>query len=109
MISLRLRIAIYGLHLSAVTQKQCLETNALTKGEEMTLADYLNHHGAARKLAEKTGISAPEISRLRSGKKQCSFHHAALIDYGSDGAVKMETLLTDDRDRAVIAFLRGNV
>lgn len=74
----------------------------------MTLDEFLKQHGAARKLAEKTGISPPEISRIRNSKKKISFHNAALIEYGSDGAIKMETLLEDAQDRVVAGFIRGN-
>ena len=74
----------------------------------MNLDEYLAQHGAARKLAEKTGISAPEISRLRNGKKKVSFQNAALIEYGTDGAIKMESLLEDAQDRVVAGFIRGN-
>lgn len=74
----------------------------------MNLDEYLSQHGAARKLAEKTGISAPEISRLRNGKKKVSFQNAALIEYGTDGAIKMESLLEDAQDRVVAGFIRGN-
>lgn len=74
----------------------------------MNLDEYLSQHGAARKLAEKTGISAPEISRLRNGKKKISFQNAALIEYGTDGAIKMESILEDAQDRMVAGFIRGN-
>jgi len=74
----------------------------------MNLDEYLSQHGAARKLAEKTGISAPEISRLRNGKKKVSFQNAALIEYGTDGAIKMESILEDAQDRMVAGFIRGN-
>jgi DNA-binding transcriptional regulator YdaS (Cro superfamily) len=74
----------------------------------MNLEEYLSQHGMARKLADKTGISAPEISRIRAGKKQASFQNAALIEFGTDGAIKMETLLDDPHMRAVAAFIRGN-
>ena len=74
----------------------------------MNLDEYLSQHGTARKLAEKTGISAPEISRLRNGKKKVSFQNAALIEYGTDGAIKMESLLEDAQDRVVAGFIRGN-
>jgi DNA-binding transcriptional regulator YdaS (Cro superfamily) len=74
----------------------------------MNLDEYLSQHGAARKFAEKTGISAPEISRLRNGKKKVSFQNAALIEYGTDGAIKMESLLEDAQDRMVAGFIRGN-
>lgn len=74
----------------------------------MNLQEYLEQHGMAKKLADKTGISAPEISRLRSGKKAVSFQNAALIEFGTDGAIKMETLLDDPHMRAVAAFIRGN-
>lgn len=74
----------------------------------MTLDEFLKQHGAARKLAEKTGISPPEISRIRNGKKKISFHNAALIEYGTDGAIKMEQLLEDTQDRVVAGFIRGN-
>jgi len=74
----------------------------------MTLDDYLSKHGAARLLATKTGISAPEISRLRYGKKKMSFYSAALIEYGSEGNVKMESLLKEEKDLAVLAFIRSS-
>lgn len=75
----------------------------------MDLNEYLKEHGAARKLADKTGISPPEISRIRNAKKKVGFHTAALIEYGTDGAVKMEQLLEDQQDRTVAAFIRANV
>jgi DNA-binding transcriptional regulator YdaS (Cro superfamily) len=75
----------------------------------MTLDEFLKDHGAARKLAEKTGISAPEISRIRSGKKKVTFQNAALIEFGTDGAIKMETLLEDQHLRTVAGFIRANV
>lgn len=74
----------------------------------MTLDEFLAQHGAAKKLAEKTGISPPEISRIRKNKKVISFHNAALIEYGTDGAIKMESLLEDAQDRIVAGFIRGN-
>jgi len=75
----------------------------------MTLEEFLSQHGAAKKLADKTGISAPEISRLRSNKKKVTFQNAALIEYGTDGAIKMETLLDDQHLRTVAGFIRANV
>jgi DNA-binding transcriptional regulator YdaS (Cro superfamily) len=75
----------------------------------MTLDEFLKYHGAARKIAEKTGISAPEISRLRTGKKKFTFQNAALIEYGTDGAIKMESLLEDQHLRTVAGFIRANV
>lgn len=74
----------------------------------MNLEQYLEQHGMARKLADKTGISAPEISRIRAGKKQVSFQNAALIEFGTDGAIKMESLIEDPHLRSVAAFIRGN-
>lgn len=74
----------------------------------MTLDDYLKQHGAAKKLADKTQISPPEISRLRSGKKKVSFYNAALIEYGTDGAIKMEQLLEDQIQRIVAGYIRAN-
>lgn len=75
----------------------------------MTLEEFLSQHGAAKKLADKTGISAPEISRLRSNKKKVTFQNAALIEYGTDGAIKMETLLDDQHLRTVAGYIRANV
>lgn len=74
----------------------------------MTLDDYLKDHGAARKLSDKSGISPPEISRLRTGKKKPSFYNAALIEFGTDGAIKMEQLLEDQQQRTVAGFIRAN-
>lgn len=74
----------------------------------MNLQEYLSQHGMSKKLSDKTGISAPEISRLRAGKKPISFQNAALIEFGTDGAIKMETLLDEPHLRAVAAFIRGN-
>lgn len=74
----------------------------------MTLNEYLQQHGAAKKLSDKTGISPPEISRLRTGKKTVTFQNAALIEFGTDGAIKMETLIEDQHLRSVAAFIRGN-
>lgn len=75
----------------------------------MTLDEYLKEHGAARKLAEKTGISPPEISRLRANKKKITFQNAALIEFGTDGMIKMESLLEDQHLRTVAGFIRANV
>jgi DNA-binding transcriptional regulator YdaS (Cro superfamily) len=75
----------------------------------MTLDEYLNQHGAAKKLSDKTGISPPEISRLRTGKKKVTFQNAALIEFGTDGAIKMETMLDDQHLRTVAGFIRANV
>jgi len=74
----------------------------------MTLDEFLTQHGAAKRLAQKTGISPPEISRIRNGKKRITFHNAALIEYGTDGAIKMEQLLDDVQERIVAGFIRGN-
>ena len=57
----------------------------------------------------RTGISPPEISRLRSGKKKVTFQNAALIEFGTDGAIKMETMLEDQHLRTVAGFIRANV
>lgn len=75
----------------------------------MTLDDFLKDHGAARKLADKTGISAPEISRIKNNKKSITFQNAALIEFGTDGAIKMESLLEDQHLRTVAGFIRANV
>jgi len=75
---------------------------------KMDLNEYLKKHGAAKKLADKSGISPPEISRLRTGKKKVTFHSAALIEFGTDGAIKMEQLLEDQHDRTVAGFIRAN-
>lgn len=75
----------------------------------MTLDEFLKDHGSAARLADKTGISPPQISRWRNGKKKISFHAAALIEYGTDGAIKMESLLDDQLDRTVAGFVRANV
>jgi len=75
----------------------------------MTLDEFLKEHGAGRKLADKTGISPPEISRLRSGKKTVTFQNAALIEFGTDGLIKMESLLEDQHLRTVAGFIRANV
>lgn len=75
----------------------------------MTLDEYLKEHGAARKLADVAGISAPEISRIRSGKKKVTFQTAALIEFGTNGAIKMESLLEDQHLRTVAGFIRANV
>ena len=75
----------------------------------MTLDEYLKVHGAARKLATITGISPPEISRIRAGKKKVTFQNAALIEFGTNGVIKMETLLEDQHLRTVAGFIRANV
>jgi len=75
----------------------------------MTLDEFLKEHGAAKKLSDRTGISPPEISRLRQGKKTITFQNAALIEYGTDGAIKMESLLEDQHLRTVAGFIRANV
>lgn len=74
----------------------------------MTLDDFLKTHGAAKKLSDKTGISPPEISRMRTGKKKAGFYNAALIEFGTDGAIKMESLLDDQLQRTVAGFIRAN-
>lgn len=83
-----------------------LETKGVMK---MDLNEFLKEHGAARKLADKSGISPPEISRLRTGKKKVTFATAAAIEFGSDGAIKMESLLEDQQDRIIAGFIRANV
>jgi hypothetical protein len=75
----------------------------------MTLDEFLKQHGAAKKLSDKTKISPPEISRLRSGKKKMTFMSAALIEYGTDGAIKMEELIADEWTLEVIKFIKSNV
>ena len=75
----------------------------------MTLDEFLKTHGAAKKLSDKTNLSPPEVSRLRTGKKKPSFYNAALIEYGTDGAIKMESLLDDQFERTVVGFIRANV
>jgi plasmid maintenance system antidote protein VapI len=75
----------------------------------MDLNEFLKNHGAAKRLADKSGISAPEISRLRTGKKKITFATAAAIEFGSDGAIKMESLLEDQHDRTIAGFIRANV
>ena len=74
----------------------------------MTLDEFLKEHGAAKKLSDKTEISTPEISRLRTGKKKVSFYNAALIEYGTNGVIKMESLLEDQLQRTVAGFIRAN-
>ena len=83
-----------------------LETKGVMK---MDLNEFLKEHGAAKRLAEKSGISPPEISRLRTGKKKITFASAAAIEFGSDGAIKMESLLDDQHDRTIAGFIRANV
>lgn len=75
----------------------------------MELNELLKEHGAAKKLADKTGISPPEISRMRTGKKPITFYKAALIEFGTDGAIKMESLLNNQLERTVAGFIRANV
>ena len=75
----------------------------------MTLDEYLSQHGASRKLAEISGIAAPEISRIKSGKKKPTFLNAAMIEFATNGAVKMESMLEDQKQRTVAAFIRANV
>lgn len=74
----------------------------------MDLNEYLKDHGSAAKLSTKTGISTPEISRIKNGKKPMSFYNAALIEFGTDGAIKMESLLEDQMQRTVAGFIRAN-
>ena len=74
----------------------------------MTLDEYLKQHGSARLLAEKSGISPPEISRMRSGKKKVTFQNAALIEYGTDGAIKMESMVDDEELLLVVKYIRAN-
>lgn len=75
----------------------------------MDLNQYLEKHGSAAKLSDATGISTPEISRLKAGKKKVSFYNAALIEFGTGGAIKMESLLNDQKQRTVAGFIRSNV
>ena len=79
------------------------------EGMKMDLNEFLKQHGAAKRLADKSGISPPEISRLRTGKKKITFASAAAIEFGSDGAIKMESLLEDQHDRTIAGFIRANV
>ena len=51
----------------------------------MTLDEFLTQHGAAKRLAEKTGISPPEISRIRNGKKRITFQNLQRY-YDSDAS-----------------------
>jgi DNA-binding transcriptional regulator YdaS (Cro superfamily) len=76
---------------------------------KMDLNEYLKEHGAAKRLSQKSGISPPEISRLRTGKKKITFASAAAIEFGSDGAIKMESLLEDQHHRTIAGFIRANV
>jgi hypothetical protein len=46
---------------------------------------------------------------LRTGKKKITFATAAAIEFGSDGAIKMESLLEDQHDRTIAGFIRANV
>jgi DNA-binding transcriptional regulator YdaS (Cro superfamily) len=75
----------------------------------MTLNDFLAQHGAAKKLADKIGLSAPEISRMRCNKKPITFEKAALIEYGTEGAIKIEDLIQDQKWLDVIKYIRSNV
>lgn len=75
----------------------------------MTLTEYLEQRGASQKLAAKSGITAGEISRIKNGKKKATFQNAAMIEFGSDGLVKIESLLEDQHLRTVAAFIRANV
>lgn len=74
----------------------------------MNLNNYLIGHGKSARLAEKTGISSPELSRMKTGKKKISFYNAALIEFGTDGAIKMESLLEDQQQRIVAGYIRAN-
>lgn len=75
----------------------------------MTLNEYLAERGAAQKLAEKSGLTAGEISRFKTGKKKITFQTAAMLEFGTGGAVKMESLLEDQHLRTVAGFIRANV
>ena len=54
---------------------------------KMDLNEFLKEHGAAKRLADT----------------------AAAIEFGSDGAIKMESLLEDQHDRTIAGFIRANV
>lgn len=75
----------------------------------MELSEFLKQHGSSAKFSEKTGLSTPEISRIKNGKKKVSFYNAALIEFGTDGSIKMESLLDDQMQRTVAGYIRSNV
>jgi len=74
----------------------------------MTLNEYLKEYGAARKLAEAMKVAAPEISKIKNGKKPISFLNAALIEKATDGKVKMETMIVDEHLLELVKYIRAN-
>jgi len=72
----------------------------------MTLEEYLKEYGAARKLAEAMQVAPPEISKIKNGKKPVSFLNAALIEKATEGKVKMETLLKEDKLVELVKYIR---
>jgi DNA-binding transcriptional regulator YdaS (Cro superfamily) len=79
------------------------------KGTDMTLEEYLKEYGAAKRLAQAMEVAPPEISKIKNGKKPVSFHHAALIEKATNGQVRMENVLTDQKLKDLATYIRSNV
>lgn len=71
------------------------------------LKEYLSTYGATVKLAKATGMHKAYISNIVSGRVPMTLRSAILIEYGTEGKVRAESLLTDATDLAIVAYLRS--
>ena len=71
------------------------------------LKNYLQRHGAAVRLADRSGLAPAVISKYRSGRLAMSLRSAILIEKATDGELRAETLLAHPQDIEAIDYLRG--
>lgn len=74
------------------------------------LENYLAKHGNAAALSRMTGMTAPTISRLKSGRIDMTLRSALLIEVATKGEVKVEDLLSRQDDLELVqtfAAMRG--
>jgi DNA-binding transcriptional regulator YdaS (Cro superfamily) len=63
--------------------------------------------GSQKRFIAASGIPYTNVSRLRGGKHPGNLVYAALIEDLTKGEVKAEDVLQSNRDKRLLAILRG--
>lgn len=73
----------------------------------VALDEYLKQHGNGAKLARLTGLTAPTISRMKTGRIDITIRSALMIEVATNGELKADELLANQEEIELVRAFRG--
>lgn len=71
------------------------------------LDNYLKQHGNGAKLARLTGLTAPTISRMKTGRTDITLRSAMMIEVATNGELKADELLANTEEIELVRAFRS--